>query len=212
MIHRPNCSRSALLASAVLLFAVTSPGIAGDEQAKDLYQDFRNRRPLLAEFRLAGAPDVDDAAKLEDDGLRITLPPAREKHWPIEVQANFVLTGDFEITGTYELLSAARPTKGYGVGVAINIATNNARDKFAKISRLMREGRKRPFGRILAQPAAESVPGPVDPDRSEGRTTPIGAQGASLRYLVSDAQDRNFGRFSSSQTSARRGLSNFTSP
>jgi hypothetical protein len=180
--------------SAFALLAASMPGAAGDkQQAKDIYQDFRNRRPLHAELRLAGAPDVDDVAKAEEGGLRITLPPAREQHWPIEVQAIFSLTGDFEITGTYELLSAVRPAKGYGVGVALNIASNVARDKFAKISRLMRakEGSVH-LAEYWTNIAPKAYLAPSMPTEAKAGQLRLVRKGARLHYLVSDAPGQEF--------------------
>jgi len=105
---------------------------------KEMYQDFRGGKAFRAEFRLGGAADANMVTKVEPGGLRITLPAARPRHFPIEVCAKFSLFGDFDVTGTYELLSAAKPAKGYGVGVALIVANNDKRDKFVKVGRLMR--------------------------------------------------------------------------
>jgi hypothetical protein len=107
----------------------------------EVYQDFRHSRPLLPSFYMVG-PDHQTLARPEDGGLRITLPAEREPHHPISVQATLSLSGDFEVTGTYEILAAAQPAGGYGAGVSLNVANNDDRARFAKASRvnLPREG------------------------------------------------------------------------
>jgi Protein of unknown function (DUF1583) len=162
-------------------------------QAKEIYQDLRGRRPLLAEFKLHGAPDVEEVAKPEDGGLRITLPPQREKHWPIEVEATFPLTGDFEITGTYELLSANRPTNGYGVGVALSIASNPARDKFAKVGRLMRakEGSVH-MAEYWRHTPPKDWKGPSQPTQTKLGQLRLVRKGEMIRCLAADEPGKEF--------------------
>src|SRR4051794_8932466 len=114
-----------IVAVAVLTLGLV-PSPARPEQPAnlpltDLYQDFRHKRPLHDSLKLVG-PDVEEAITAEEEGLRITLGATRKGHWPVEVTTDFPLSGDFEVTGTYELLSARRPTKGYGVGVHMNVA------------------------------------------------------------------------------------------
>ncbi|MEA3156704.1 MAG: hypothetical protein QOK44_4293 [Betaproteobacteria bacterium] len=101
------------------------------------YQDFRGSRSLHPSLKLAG-PDVKAVARPEDLGLRITLPATRAVNHPVQVTTQFSLSGDFEITGTYELLAADLPKDGYGVGISLNIATDEERTKFAKVARAMR--------------------------------------------------------------------------
>ncbi len=137
-------------------------------------------------------PDIDVVVKPEDEGLRITLPATREKNYPIVVMPALTLTGDFEITGAYELLAADRPTKGYGVGVNLTIATNEARDRFAKVSRILRaqEGSVYLTEFWKHDPKvykASSVPSEV----KAGQLRLVRA-GATVRFLVADAPGNDF--------------------
>ncbi|HTU23033.1 MAG TPA: DUF1583 domain-containing protein [Gemmataceae bacterium] len=109
---------------------------APEAALRQFYQDFRGSQPLHPALQLRG-PDAEEVSKFEAEGLRITLPATRPVNHPVEVVTTFALSGDFDVTATYELLSASRPDKGYGVGVGLNIADTNARDKFAKVSRCM---------------------------------------------------------------------------
>jgi phage FluMu protein Com len=108
-----------------------------EKPLREFYQDFRGGRSLNSSLKLIG-PDVDAVTKQEDLGLRITLPKDRAVNGGVAVMTLFSLAGDFEVTGSYELLSADQPAKGYGVGVSLNLETNEARDKFAKVARAMR--------------------------------------------------------------------------
>jgi Protein of unknown function (DUF1583) len=193
------CRRLAMLLPAALTMLL-GPYLHGQQPpdgekppGREVYQDFRGRRPLRAEFKLHGAPDVDEVVKAEEGGLRITLPATRDKHWPIEIDANFPLSGDFEITGTYELLSATKPAKGYGVGVSLNIASNPARDKFAKISRLVRakEGSVH-LAEYWKNDPPKDYKLPFQPTEAKGGQLRLVRKGASLRYLVSDAPGMEF--------------------
>ena len=160
------------------------------EPIKEIYQDVRGRRVLLDEFKLAG-PDLDAVVKPEDAGMRVTLPAQREQHLPIEIDANFVLSGDFEITATYEILSAAIPTNGYGVGVAVSVASDSARSKFAQIGRMQHpKAGSAHRAQFWAGPGTYVAPFQTT-DKSAGQLRLL-RKGASLRYLVSDAPGQPF--------------------
>jgi serine/threonine protein kinase len=109
---------------------------SGQGPRKEFYQDFRGGQRLHPALNLIG-PDADQVSKPEAEGLRIALPATRPVNHPVEVATTFALSGDFEVTGTYELLSADQPVKGYGVGVSLNIADNDDRKTFAKVARAM---------------------------------------------------------------------------
>jgi hypothetical protein len=183
-----NAKRAAVVFASVALLMANSTWLRAQEPApKEYYQDFRQKRPLLEAFRLTG-PDSAEVTKAEDEGLRITLPGERDHHWAVEVAPNFPLTGDFEMTGTYEILSGARPAKGYGVGVNLVVADNEKRKKFGKICRVYRvnEGSVHlteywaPYQ--LRSKKTEAKSGQL-------RLTRVGA---TMRYLVSDGPGEQF--------------------
>jgi hypothetical protein len=105
--------------------------------AREIYQDFRGKKPLIDELKLVG-PDHGELCKPEDEGLRITLPAQRSDKQPVGVRLRGPLSGDFEITATYEALSAM-PASGPGswqAGIALNLSVANDFSKpFAKIGR-----------------------------------------------------------------------------
>jgi hypothetical protein len=119
------------------LSLVPTAATAQPQYATEIYQDFRAGAPLRPEFRIQG-PDHESLTRAEEAGLRIKLPLARETHQAIQVAANFVISGDFEITAGFELLSADMPVAGWGVGVSLDAATTDDLKTFLKIARLMR--------------------------------------------------------------------------
>jgi DNA-directed RNA polymerase subunit RPC12/RpoP len=159
---------------------------------REFYQDFRGSRPLLPALKLIG-PDIDTVVKPEDLGLRITLPKTRAVNQPIAVMPTFSLTGDFEITGTYELLSADQPAKGYGVGVNLSIATNEAWDRFGKVSRLLRaqEGSVYWTEFWRHDPPKDYKVSSVPSDAKAGQLRLVRA-GATVRFLVADGRGNEF--------------------
>lgn len=164
--------------------------LAQEPPEKMVYQDFRNKRPLLPSLDLIGS-GVEDETRAEAEGLRITLPAERAVHRPTEVAATFVISGDFEITGTYEFLSGARPKKGYGAGVHLNIADSDERIKFAQVRRglMPREGSVHGATFWLKKKDYQERWKPSEAKAGQLRLTRIGA---SLRYLVSDAPGEKF--------------------
>ncbi len=110
---------------------------AAESGLREIYQDFRKSQTLHPSLKLWGAEDKAELSRFEAEGFRVTLPAHRPVNWPVEVATTFALSGDFEVTGTYELLSATRPDKGYGVGITLDIADSRNRKKFAKIARCL---------------------------------------------------------------------------
>jgi ribosomal protein S27E len=124
------------LTHSLVVLATLLPGQA---PAPDFYHDFRGGRPLPPNLSLFGL-DAEEVVKPEDGGLRITPPVDGKQTFGWGVSTQFTLSGDFEVTGTYELLSVEPPVKGKGggVGVALNVLPNADPRKFAKVGRFVR--------------------------------------------------------------------------
>ncbi len=90
-------------------------GTTADEMTR-FYQDFRGRPIDFNLFRPTGARRQMFE---EPEGLRITLPAAEMKSPPTGLVTAFRVSGDFEITTSYELLKADKPPNGWGVGVQL---------------------------------------------------------------------------------------------
>jgi hypothetical protein len=125
----------------VLLVLCANCGSAAHLSAQppvnDVYQDFRNKTPVGKAFHLGGL-NPEEEIQPDNGGLLITLPAERERHIISEVNAHPPIVGDFEFTATYEILSARKPAKGYGVGVNLTVSTLAEPKKFGKLCRAFR--------------------------------------------------------------------------
>src|SRR5215475_4057288 len=74
----------------------------------EIFQDMRAKKPLQAPIDLVG-PNVDTVSTPEELGLRIQLPANRQEKQAVGVKTNVEISGDFEITATYDLLHADLP-------------------------------------------------------------------------------------------------------
>jgi serine/threonine protein kinase len=75
------------------------------------YQDFRDKKPVVDHFFMMGT-DWEKIIAPEREGLRVNLPATRKVQRTmrgIGLGTNLPVAGDFQITATYELLSAGTP-------------------------------------------------------------------------------------------------------
>ncbi|HTU91287.1 MAG TPA: DUF1583 domain-containing protein, partial [Gemmataceae bacterium] len=78
-------------------------------------------QPINTKFFKFTGPKARQQMTEEAEGLRITLPAEGTNPQPTGLVANFPVSGDFEITTSYELLKADKPANGSGVGVQLYI-------------------------------------------------------------------------------------------
>jgi hypothetical protein len=71
-------------------------------------------------IRLSG-PQVGRFASVEAEGLRIQLPKDRKDRAQVGFSVPLQLQGDFEVTATFEIVSAEVPKTGYGVGATVGV-------------------------------------------------------------------------------------------
>ncbi|HEY7330203.1 MAG TPA: protein kinase [Gemmataceae bacterium] len=126
--HRRQAERSR--ASRWLIAVLCLIGIGGfglfallpdgkQEEATHFYHDFRGRRIDTKSFLFTG-PKARQQMTEEAEGLRITLPAPGTNPQATGLVANVRVSGDFEITTSYELLKADKPQNG-SVGVQLYI-------------------------------------------------------------------------------------------
>jgi hypothetical protein len=123
------------LGSFLLLGGIPAPAQPPDTQ--DIHQDFRGGRRPQPPLSLFG-PDGDRGITPEDPGLRVKLPilgVQRAEQAGVK-WADAHLKGDFEITGTYELLSADQP-RDSNVGFVL-IIDGTGPKTFGKVGRFVR--------------------------------------------------------------------------
>jgi len=103
-----------MLLKTMVALLVFSPGQMNDE----FYQDFRGGtsiHPALVQFGAGPAGTI----RQEAEGLCITLPSNRKDRSAVGVSPRFCLSGDFEVTVAYEVVSAEEPSRGPGAGIKI---------------------------------------------------------------------------------------------
>jgi hypothetical protein len=102
-------SRIALLVAALL---VTAPGRAAELDCTS------NVQRLRSFFRDYG-PDAVRRLTRDTQGIHFCLSDAARDSGQVGLFSYFALAGDFEVTATFELLSAPAPRKGYGTSCGI---------------------------------------------------------------------------------------------
>jgi Protein of unknown function (DUF1583) len=197
--HRAKYACMVACAFLMALELSWSPTWAQPAYPKEIYQDFRDKKPLRDELEMVG-PGRDQATKSEVEGLRITLPTTKKWFDPTGVRLNLDLAGDFEITGAYELLSVDKPKGGGGAGVAFNVVVNN---KFSRFGRFVLPEKG---GVYLAECRLKDRP---DEDRyttvpTEARTGQLRVirTGSKLHFLVADGPANVFREIQQAEFSA----------
>jgi DNA-directed RNA polymerase subunit RPC12/RpoP len=127
---------------AALTLTVVSGGLLPAQEKKyvhEFHHDFRGK-PLPKEIQVVGkAPG--EYFKEEAEGFRITLP----KTWihafgGVGIRTTFMLKGDFEATGAFEILHADVPAKGFGVGASLRVQQDKPDPQGATFARVVRAG------------------------------------------------------------------------
>jgi Protein of unknown function (DUF1583) len=175
--------------SALLFFTILLPS---QPATGNFYHDFRSGKPLPTELTLFG-PNAAQVVKSEEGGLHVTPPPNGQLTGGWGVALKFALTGDFEVTGTYEFLSAAPPLNGAGCGVALNaLPVLNGR-KFTKLGRFLRMDE----GNIYVaefwnkdQPNTARRTGA--PTETRAGKLRLARNGSVMHYLVADTPNGEF--------------------
>jgi hypothetical protein len=124
-----------------MLLALLYTAAQVDEPGTEFYHDFR--KPQAPRGLISLNPKDAVFAKFEPEGLRLTLPRERNDPGPIAgVKTTFPLSGDFEVTGTFEILEAETPAGGFGVGVSLFVQKAPPSPEGAGIYRLVKPGGK----------------------------------------------------------------------
>jgi hypothetical protein len=118
------------LPSSVLVLAAMAFGQA---PANEFNHSFRDKAmPPPEKMELYGM-DANVEITPEPEGLRIHILGNRLRDG-VGLRTSFPVTGDFEVTATFEILSAEKPTTGYGVGINLALSPSDYK-KTAALSR-----------------------------------------------------------------------------
>ncbi len=136
---------------------------------------------------------LDERVRCEAAGVRVTL-PAGESVPPSGLSTNVKIHGDFDLTGSFEILKADRPSTGYGVGVSLYAAIDpKTNDAVSLARRLMPDG-KTVFVSNRMRPAKDGLKNNVKTLPSTATTGKLRLQrvGSRLRFLVADGNQLDF--------------------
>ncbi len=166
--------------------------LPGQQPGVDFYHDFRGGKPLPTQLSLMG-PAPEDHIKPEAEGLRIRPPQNGQQTMGWGVLTTFPLSGDFEVTGRFEILTIDPPTTQGGAGVALNLLHDGQRSKFAKVGRFRFLTGGEAFvaecwGKLLpAPPVWEDFP-----TRAKSGRLRLAREGSMLRFLVAEGEEADF--------------------
>jgi hypothetical protein len=139
MTRRWSDKRFKLLAVFAAFLALAGGVAAGEPKyAHEFYHDFRGKA-LPAELEMFGK-GIEEFARSEPAGFRITLPKERDTYGPVGVKTTFAVRGDFEITVAVEILKVETPKSNFGVGATMYVNKADAPTEGSTIGRLMRPG------------------------------------------------------------------------
>ncbi len=189
-----------LLLITLSLTATRLPQVAPPqpERPRDVSQDFRGGQAPRPPLELIG-PDADEVMRPEEDGVRISLPAHRMRLLePVGIAFKTPIAGDFEITGSYEFIDVDMPTSGTGVGIALNVATEQQR-KFSRFGRFLLPG---PGSVFLAEHWNNDAPQDrfsfAVPTQQRSGKLRIVRKGATLIYLATEGAGDEFREISRS--------------
>ena len=103
--------------------------------------DFRGQPFNVKALQLVGTHTAD-LVKPSPDGLRITIPRGLGKPGPIGVVPKFRVRGDFDISGTFEVLKVDRPTEGNGIGIQLLVEADKPTKDAATVAWVYQAGDK----------------------------------------------------------------------
>jgi hypothetical protein len=175
------------------VLTVLAASVGAEPLPELLRQDFRGGKitePVLK--RVGQTPER--YMKGEALGLRITL-PGKQALAPVGVSSRLAVHGDFEITLTYQILKADKPSTGYGAGVSLWVSSTEAGDATATLARFVRPKE----GDVYSTDHASNGPDGKRKHRdrrfpsesSTGRLRLV-RSGPTLLYLVANGNDSDF--------------------
>jgi hypothetical protein len=135
----------------------STPAGGKDRLAVEFHQDFRGGKIDDETLRLVGG-NAEQLVKIEPDGLHIRMPEGVKNPAPVGVVPRFWVHGDFEITVSFEILTADKPVRGYGLAASIWVETDTDTAEAATIERgiIPMEGERFTSTRISGPPPPEN--------------------------------------------------------
>jgi hypothetical protein len=123
------------MSSSLGLMLLCATVLGGDLQDQ-FTQDLRNPKyPPENVLAVAKGEGAQKVVKREAGGLRVTLSGKPSGFPPLGVAPRFRVSGDFEITGSFEIIKLEKPASGYGVSVSLWVTTDTPNGAAATLTR-----------------------------------------------------------------------------
>lgn len=167
--------------------------VALGQMNDEFHQDFRSGdlHPGLSRF----GPNVDRVMRDDSGGLRIALPPNRASGEAVGIEPRFRVSGDFELTLTYELLDVKPPESGMGSGVKIWAKVDGSQFQAVTLSHMLTPAGESVFEALLATgdvPAEREFQRNRQPATARRGRLRISRQADSLSFLVAEDRSEEF--------------------
>jgi len=140
-------------------------------------------------------PDVSRVMRSDSGGLRITLPPDRQDKGAVGIEPRFRISGDFEITVGYEILSVDTPSTGMGAGLKVWGRLDSDQFQAMNLGRMTSPEGASAFCAVFAQEDAagkrrfQTKEQPTDAKRGRLRLVRTGSE---LSSLVAEEEAEEF--------------------
>jgi hypothetical protein len=178
---RPGIAATLLVAAAGLLVVGLSGGPSDDAVVQPAARDFDLRGPNIPGGLQVIGDDAGRCVRPEPQGLRVTISDDWVHPWGgVGVRSTVALSGNFEVTATYEILRADTPPSGYGVGASLRLQLADRSNDMAAVCRLVR-----PAG-VPVVLWDRTVPGPGGKRRVQLGESPDAAPVGRLRLKRAD--------------------------
>jgi serine/threonine protein kinase len=164
-------------------------GSAAPEMKVRIQHDFRT-----ADWSNFVLRPMGDKVAWEAGGVRVTLPAGQGVQKPAGLGGRLTIKGDFEITVSYEILEVDKPSKGYGVGVALYVAIDpDSNDAVSLARRLLPDGRT-VFMSDRMKPGDGKLEHKTEMRPSSAETGKLRIQraGSRVRFLVAEEDSAEF--------------------
>jgi hypothetical protein len=173
-------------------FSTPPPRPDGERPADGtvFHQDFR-----AADFDPDVLKPFGPGVERDASGLRLTLEAGQDQSPNTGLDTTFPVRGDFEISASYDVRSADRPEKGYGVGVGLYAPIDPAtQDAVSLARRLFPDGTAQFVANRMTPADGGRVHFQVKkmPSHSPAGKLRLERVGSVLRFLVADGPDAPF--------------------
>jgi len=169
----------------------------GGELKELFYQNFQSPNfPPSTVLGIANGEGEQKIVRRESSGVRILVSGKPSGFPPFGVAPRFRISGDFEITASYELLKLDKPASGYGVSVSLWAMTDTPSVDAATVSRAHRPWDGNVWvadkGWWDVSEKKYNHDGQASPTQSKAGKLRLVRMGPVMHYLVADGDSDEF--------------------